>query len=195
MNHSFPNNEFFAKKIDLANKVEMIQFLRSHRRYYTASSVQRSTTYANLVKVHSLGLTAVEQQAAYAVIEVAETYQLLDEPMIDFQRQFNDSFQMGFNGRSGGHLVVLKAERRVGANGIVYAQALTSALDEDADYEAWSKGELRDRVELVTAFDQACDSVRSVFQAVLREFDVCNEAVVITKQVRVLRPKNPVSAD
>jgi hypothetical protein len=48
------------------------------------------------------------------------------------------------------------------------------SIDQCEDFEAedWSMEALRDRVELVCAFDAACDAIRSNFIALLDDYDV-----------------------
>ncbi|MDD5410070.1 MAG: hypothetical protein PHF31_01425 [Methylobacter sp.] len=48
------------------------------------------------------------------------------------------------------------------------------SIDQGEDFcaEDWSMGSLRDRVELVCAFDAACDSIRSNFINLLDDYDV-----------------------
>ena len=43
---------------------------------------------------------------------------------------------------------------------------------EDFDAEDWSMESLRDRVDLVLAFDAACDAIRSNFIALLEDYDI-----------------------
>jgi hypothetical protein len=53
------------------------------------------------------------------------------------------------------------------------------SIDQDEDFyaEDWSMEALRDRVDLVCAFDAACDDIRSNFIALLDDYDVVEETI------------------
>jgi hypothetical protein len=53
------------------------------------------------------------------------------------------------------------------------------SIDQDEDFyaEDWSMEALRDRVDLVCAFDAACGDIRSNFIALLDDFDVVEETI------------------
>ncbi|ABO59907.1 cysteine protease (plasmid) [Burkholderia vietnamiensis] len=63
------------------------------------------------------------------------------------------------------------------------------ALDQDEDFTEWSIDQLRRRVELVTAFDQACDEIRSAFIDLLEEYTPVEKTVMVPKKVTVLEPR------
>ena len=60
---------------------------------------------------------------------------------------------------------------------------------EDFDPEEWTMDQLRERVELVQAFDQACDDIRSEFIYMLDNFDVEEETVYTPEVIHVLKEK------
>jgi hypothetical protein len=57
---------------------------------------------------------------------------------------------------------------------------------EDFDSEEWSMSDLRNRVDLVTAFDAACDAIRENFIAVIENCEVVDETVYQPVHVRRL---------
>ena len=63
-----------------------------------------------------------------------------------------------------------------------------TGIDQGEDFyvEDWSMEALRDRVELVCAFDAACDEIRSNFIALLEDYDVVEVTEHRTVQVRTL---------
>lgn len=73
---------------------EIIEFLSKHFRYDTMSSWNRSTSYARNVKIHNLGLTSEQENRAYEIIHANSAYDEIN------------SILRGFNGRSGGYLVI-----------------------------------------------------------------------------------------
>ena len=97
----------FSKKVDLRNREEMVKFLTSHFRYDTMNSWNNATSYANNVKLYNLGLTEEQLSKAYEMLESNELYDLAFEPcIVMWNRQHNYEWQVGFNGRSGGYLVL-----------------------------------------------------------------------------------------
>lgn len=96
----------FYKKVDLRSKTAMVQFLENHFRYSTMNSWNHSTSYANNVKIHSLGLTPSQVDKLYEMTELTEFYERLEPLMSWFAEQHNYFWQVGFNGRSSGYLVL-----------------------------------------------------------------------------------------
>lgn len=64
-------------------------------------------------------------------------------------------------------------------------------IDQGADFfaEDWNMESLRDRVDLVCAFDEACDAVRRDFIALLDNYDVVEETIQRPVTVKVLRER------
>ena len=61
------------------------------------------------------------------------------------------------------------------------------SIDQDEDFaDDWSMAALRDRVELVCAFDEACDAVRSNFIALLEDYAVVEVTHYRPVQVKTL---------
>jgi hypothetical protein len=90
-------------------KKAMIEFLSSHFRYDTMSSWNRATSYARNVKLNHLTFPSNDvRNQAYDLLQVEGTF---DECGVnDLIREFNEehgyAYQIGFNGRSGGYMVL-----------------------------------------------------------------------------------------
>jgi len=97
---------FFARPVDKRNRRAMIDFLSNHSRYFTMSSVNGVTSYAHCVKVHRLGLPHDLMDTAYDLVGVEETFSRLRPLMNQWARQWNYRWQVGFNGKQGGYLVL-----------------------------------------------------------------------------------------
>ncbi len=100
-------SRFFEKQVDHRSRNAMVEFLSNHDRYYTMSAVNGSTSYANCIKVHKLGLTSKQIEGAYELLSADENFWdelhfIIDE----FTARNNHAFTMGTNGRSGGYLVL-----------------------------------------------------------------------------------------
>jgi len=57
-------------------------------------------------------------------------------------------------------------------------------VDQNEDFSEWSLPELRNRVELVRRFDQACDEIRDNFIGLISTCKVVEEVVMIPKTVK-----------
>lgn len=99
---------FFETKVDLRSRAAMIEFLSSHYRYDTMSSVNRATSYAHCVKLHRLGLTAEQCDNASDVL-ATDFVDEISWPIHEFTREQNGCYTIGFNGRSGGYLVLMES--------------------------------------------------------------------------------------
>lgn len=103
---------YFSKKVNLKNKTEMINFLKNHFRYWTMNSWNRSTSYAHNVKLYNLGLTREQEDKAYEMMETEEFYDDINWLIRDFEEEHDYKWQAGFNGRSGGYLVLYSGGKK-----------------------------------------------------------------------------------
>lgn len=101
---------FFQKQIDTRSKESMAKFLLSHQRYYTMSSVNRQESYANTVKLHSLGISGSQLDKAYDLISMDGLLDQISFPIQEFTEEMNGAYTVGFNGRSGGYMVLYSGE-------------------------------------------------------------------------------------
>lgn len=99
---------FFQKKVNLRSRQAMVDFLRSHYRYRTGNSWNR-TSYAHKVKLYALGLPNKLYNAASDVLDVPGTYSLLRRAIDRFTDETDGDYTIDFNGRSGGYLVLYKS--------------------------------------------------------------------------------------
>lgn len=98
----------FERKIDRRSRKAMTDFLSNHFRYNTMNSWNRSTSYANNVKVGELGLTHEQVMKLYEIMECEDAYDRANDLIWEFGYQHDWRWQVGFNGRSGGYLVLYK---------------------------------------------------------------------------------------
>lgn len=96
----------FFREIDLRNKSAMIGFLTDHFRYNTMNSWNASTSYANNLKIHKLGLEPKIADKLYEMMYVDGFYDAINDLIDDFAKKHDYLWQAGFNGRSGGYLVL-----------------------------------------------------------------------------------------
>ena len=161
---------------------DMVDFLSSHFRYDTMNSWNCSTSYAKCVKVGRLGLTSTERDTCYAMLDVEGIYDAsgFNAELRAFDAAHDHHWQIGQNGRSGGYLVLYQG----GSDGRVFPGRSTDMGD---SFEGWDMDQLRDRVNLVWAFDRACD------RAVRRFVDYALSHVAVEKTVMV--PKRVTVAE
>lgn len=96
----------FFKQVDLRSRQAMIDFLENHFRYNTMNSWNRSTSYANNVKIYNLGLPDVIANKAYEIMDTDELWFEINNEIREWNNTHQHRWQAGFNGRSGGYLVL-----------------------------------------------------------------------------------------
>ena len=106
MKKETPARRLFSQRVDKRSRAEMTAYLSGHFRYNTMNSWNRSTSYACNMKLYKLGLDRETEDKLWDMIQVPEFYERLNERIEDFNRQHNYLWQAGWNGRSGGYLVL-----------------------------------------------------------------------------------------
>ncbi len=96
----------FYRKVDMRSREAMIAFLSHHYRYHTMNSWNASTSYAHNVKVYKLGLSSEDTNKLYSLLDCSEFYERLSFYFNRFAYEHNYEWQAGFNGRSGGYIVL-----------------------------------------------------------------------------------------
>ena len=106
MKKETPARHLFSRRVDKRSRAEMTAYLSGHFRYNTMNSWNRSTSYACNIKLYKLGLDRGTEDKLWDMIQVPEFYERLNERIEDFNWQHNYLWQAGWNGRSGGYLVL-----------------------------------------------------------------------------------------
>ena len=97
----------FYKQIDKRNKISMIDFLKKHFRYNTMNSWNRSTSYANNIKLYNLDKPSdINEQTFWEMLSISEWQEKLSDLLEYFGREHNWQWQAGINGRNGGYIVL-----------------------------------------------------------------------------------------
>ncbi len=106
-------DRFFSKaQPDFRSRESLVKFLLEHYRYSTMSGHNQSTSYANCVKINRLGLTSRQEDSAYSLLEVDDGLEFANYHIADFTKSQNSEFTAGFNGRSGGYLVLYRSQEK-----------------------------------------------------------------------------------
>lgn len=156
------------EKVNVTRK-EMVDFLKSHFRYNTANSWNQSTSYARNVKIYNLDLSKELLDKAYELIFEGGFNDLMDDQYYFLKEQFEedvDGYSIGFNGRSGGYLV------------LYHKNYPFRSLDMHKDFEDFDDFEIKERYELVKLFDEYCDYFIDAFKYAVENVSVEEEEVV-----------------
>jgi hypothetical protein len=95
---------------------EMISYLSSHFRYYTMNSWNGVSSYAVNVKVHNLIFADRDSQfRAFDLIDTKGAYVEIDSILHEFALRYDHAFQIGWNGRSSGYLVLYQGYKKQSA--------------------------------------------------------------------------------
>lgn len=171
----------FFKKVDKRSKQGMIDFLKEHLTYNTMNSWNRSTSYANNVKIYNLGLDEdIEDKLykyAYGEVEIYCLDDLISEMKESFARDWG--YYPGFNGRSGGYIVLYNTCLVDGKRETYPGRPFPTVLDDD--YEDIILSELREEVELVQAFDKWVDELLEQIIGLLSDIDIIEETYTVER--------------
>lgn len=230
----------FATNVDLRSRKDMVNFLSNHFRYNTMSSWNQSTSYANNVKIHNVIPKEIISKV-WELFEVEGFYDDINWILEDWGLENDYSYQAGFNGRSGGYIVMYEGYRKrseyksvclkcgqrnfkkvpdfdltkdegkfkkdasnytpdnrcgkCGENSRINKELYEvgtwpgRSIDMSEDFEDWEMGQLKERVKLVTSFDQMCDDVVATTIAMATEYDVVEEEYQVTKTRKVIKEK------
>ena len=99
----------FYKEVDKRHRETLIAFLKKHFRYHTMNSWNRSTSYANCIKLHRVDKPSdIDNDTWWEMVMIAEWQEKMSDLLEDFSRKYNWQWQAGINGRNGGYVVLYK---------------------------------------------------------------------------------------
>ena len=141
-------------------------------RYYTMNSWNLSESMAYNLKVYNV-IDKKLQDKVYELMDVPYFYEDYINPLIhDFDSEHNYEWQAGFNGRSGGYLVLYKGGRH--ENGQVYCRAGLNIEDEDVP------------VEVRKAFRQLAVDIVKTAEYMAKHYKIEEQEITVPKTVKVL---------
>lgn len=182
----------FYKKVNKNNCKEMYNFLKNHFTYYTLNSWNRLYTIANNVKIYNLDIEGDEWRLL-EMLQLDDYFTL--NCLIEEWEQEHKNYRVGFNGRSGGYLVLGNKEdnKHIFDN---YQQDFILEADTFEEFKTFLhnanytlkqyKSELVKMVEIVQEFDQLCDDLVTECQYMLDNYEIEEEERTYTKKVKVL---------
>lgn len=164
---------FYKKGIDITNAKQMFNFLRDHYMYDTMNSWNQLKSIANNVKIYNLNLEGDHWNALRYLED--DQYVNVNSMIEDWEAEHPD-YVVGFNGRSGGYLVLYNKgnNRNVLPNEIIDFDNYEDFKDNLKEYWGGVKyfmSDLRYYTKLVQDFDKLCDEIRNyVNELSLRSF-------------------------
>ena len=162
---------FYKTGVDITNDKQMFNFLRDHFEYYTANSWNGLKSVANNVKLYNLDLSG-DWETAYNLLANGE-YDTLN-CMIQQWCEDHRGFEVYFNGRSGGYLV-LTPDDHCGTmlpDDIEYCDNYDEYKRYCKEYYGSVKANRSDLVyftKLVQDFDKLCDQLRDYCDELSRQ--------------------------
>lgn len=154
---------FYKTGIDITNDKQMFKFLKGHFEYPTMNSWNCLYSIANKVKIYDLKLSG-NPWTALALLQNGE-YDTISWMIQDWERN-HSGYEVYFNGRSGGYLVLKSTDY----NGNLLPESILDSNDYD-DYKEWCRenyGTVRENrdelvyfTNLVRDFDKLCDEIRA----------------------------------
>lgn len=100
----------FLPDVDMRSRKSMAEYLGRHFRYPTANSWNNSTSYAVNMKIHAAGLPASVAGSLYDLAQTEGFYGNLRKLIRKFDTAHDYEWQAGWNGRSGGYLVLYQGQ-------------------------------------------------------------------------------------
>jgi hypothetical protein len=153
---------FYTKGIDITNDKQMFNFLKNHFEYPTMNSWNGLYSIANNVKLYKLNLSG-DWCTALSLLETGEYDNI--SYTIDDWRRCHPGYEVYFNGRSGGYLVL----KSTSYNGHMLPESILDSATYE-DYKEWcrdnygsvkaNRDELVEYTRLVQDFDKLCDELR-----------------------------------
>ena len=174
----------FIVKVDARSRKAMVNYLAGHFRYNTMNSWNAATSYAHNMKLYNLGLDGEMQDRLYALMECEDAYRGISDLITDFDAEHGYSWQAGFNGRSGGYLVLYRGGRSPGGGAYTNAGAGT---DQGEDFADWDMAGLRERVKLVQEFDELAERILREAARLAKHYEAADEEVLVKRTRKVLR--------
>lgn len=175
----------FYRKVNKNNNKEMFEFLKEHFKYSTLNSWNNLWSIANNVKVYNLGLD-------YKILELLEldNYLTINMCIEDWEYE-HKGYTVGFNGSSGGYLVLYNKDN--------WNSVLDYYVDSNDTYEEFKEDvknnygglkyyhdELVRQVELVQDFDKLCDDLLEECKYMLEHCKVVEKEETITRKYNTL---------
>lgn len=156
-------NKFFSNvKVDMNNDRSMFEYIKGHFTYYTMNSWNGLSSIANNVKVYKMELSGNPWRALNCLER--DEYFIVNEMISDWESEHKE-YEVGFNGRSSGYLVLYSRNTN--------ASAMPDFINDNENYDEYkayckayyggvkyNHSTLRIIAQDVLDFDILCDRIR-----------------------------------
>lgn len=176
----------FYERVNKNSNKEMFEFLKGHYTYFTMNSWNLNRSIANNVKIYKLGL----DWKILDILQVDDYFTI--NTCIENWEYEHPGYKVGFNGRSGGYLVLYNDNNT--------CNVLDYYITSNDDYESfkediqsnygglkWYKDELIRQVELVQEFDKLCDDLIEECKYMLEHYEIVEKERTITQKYYELK--------
>lgn len=165
----------YYQDVDYNNYENMFNFLSNHTTYYTMNSWNKLESIANNVKVYNIP----DLDSAKALKALEEDDYLSVNQAIEDWNADHPGYQVGFNGRSGGYLVLYSTShnRHCFKDDLTYPGLYNSYEEWKEDVEICHgsleeyKPLLLEEVKLVQEFDKLCDDLVTITKSLIEDMD------------------------
>ncbi len=110
LSHIRNTHKTFSVPVDKRSRKAMEAYLGGHFRYDTMNSWNRATSYACNMKVDPMAFDGEISDKLLDMVEVTEFYDELGKLIQAFNQEHDYLWQAGWNGRSGGYLVLYQGQ-------------------------------------------------------------------------------------
>lgn len=143
-------------------------------RYNTMNSWNNATSLAYNLKIHKV-IDDKLQNKVYELMELSEFHEDINVLISDFDNEFNHEWQAGFNGRSGGYLVLYKGGIR---DNRIYTQPGITITDAEVPSE------------VKKAFRQLAVDIVKTAEFMAKNYTIEEQEIECLKTVKVLSYNN-----
>ena len=141
-------------------------------RYYTMNSWNLSKSLAYNLKIYNV-IDQELQSKVYDLLLIDGVYEEHINPLIyDFDRKYNYEWQAGFNGRSGGYLVLYRGGIE---NGRIFSRAGRNIEADEVP------------AEVKRDFRRLAISIVKTAEALAKDYTIETETITIYKDIQVLK--------
>ena len=162
--------------VDICSPKSMFNFINNHFKYWTMNSWNRLESIANNMKLYNLGLEG-DWTTVLDYLYDEEDIGCIGFQIRDLIEEWEDNhpgYSLGWNGRSGGYLVIYNHDKKNGT--VNFRNILPEDLtgfdtyeefkESIKDYYGWTMKdmipELREYTELIRDFDKLCEDLRDL---------------------------------
>jgi|LGVE01.1.fsa_nt_gb hypothetical protein len=168
------------------NLKEKFNYLHKHFKYATMNSWNGLYSIARNVKLHKIGLTTKQDKIAYDMLEMDNIQDEMRWVLDDFKEN-NPNYEIYFNGRSSGYLVLYKKNNN--GNAIEDFNNFDNFEDFKEYYEYDYEYIIERDYNIVQEFNKTVDECINQFKWYCDNFEVVEieEEITTIQKVKVLK--------